>query len=87
MPRALLLTVATLLIGLAFAIGSAEASGDEFGDSFDSTGGIVGDLNDVLGPSDGVIVHIGADETGDIEVHGQDAKKTPSLDDPAAAEG
>ena len=53
-----------LAMVVAFAITAAEASGDEFGDSADQTGGVDGVLDDVLGPPDGTIVQIGTDGSG-----------------------
>lgn len=56
--------VLTLILGLAFTLSNAEASGDEYGDGASSTGEIAGDVNDVLGAADGTIVQIGTEDGG-----------------------
>ena len=60
----LVVPAAVVIIALAFALGRAEASGDEYGDSASSTDGIEGDIADVLGVPDGAIVQIGTADSG-----------------------
>jgi hypothetical protein len=64
--RALLLVAATVVVGLALAVTRAEASGDAFGDSASSTGGLDGLASDAEGAPDGTIVQIGTTASGGV---------------------
>ena len=69
-PGLLVVLAAVVIIALAFAIGRAEASGDEYGDSASFTGEIAsdpaGDPAAVLGMPDGAIVQIGTVTSGGV---------------------
>ena len=62
--RAAALLVATGVLGLAVAIGQAEASGDEYGDDYSTVGTVEGVLTDILGPSNGIAVQVGVGGDG-----------------------
>ena len=64
--RALLLVAVAVVVGLAFAVTRAEASGDAFGDSTSSTGGIAGDEENALGAMDTDIVQVGMVDSGGV---------------------
>ena len=65
-PGLLVVLAAVVIIALAFAIGRAEASGDEYGDSASFTGEIASDPAAVLGMPDGAIVQIGTVTSGGV---------------------
>jgi hypothetical protein len=62
----LVVPAAVVIIALAFAIGRAEASGDEYGDSTDSSGGIAGDESNATGAADTDIVQVGTVDSSGV---------------------